>query len=98
MSKQLLISLFNCSWQWMLLGGVTWLVANLLFHKSRHSNTTVHLLWLLSLFSLPILFGLNQFVPALSIGSVVPELTQGQSLDVPSLTSVVKDFPEQMYL
>jgi len=96
MSKQLLISLFNCSWQWMLLGGVTWLVANLLFHKSQHSNTTVHLLWLLSLFSLPILFGLNQFVPALSIGGVVPELTQGQSLDVPSLTSVVKDLPEAL--
>ena len=67
MTKQILLSLLNCSWQWMLLGGLTWFITGAVLRKKRRSNTTVHLLWLLSLLSLPILFGLNQFVPALSI-------------------------------
>ena len=79
MTKQILLSLLNCSWQWMLLSGLIWFVVTPLFHKSRRSNTTVHLLWLLSLLSLPILLGLNQFVPALSIsGDSVPELAQAK--------------------
>ena len=57
MSKQILLSLLNCSWQWMLLGGLTWFITSRLFHRKHRSNTTVHLLWLLSLLSLPILFG-----------------------------------------
>ncbi|MBI1923511.1 hypothetical protein HYR99_04595 [Candidatus Poribacteria bacterium] len=78
MSKQILISLLNCSWQWALLGGFTWLVTR----RLRRSNATFHLLWLLSLISLPILFGLNQFVPAISIKAVQPELTQSQPVEV----------------
>ena len=70
MSKQILSALLNCSWQWALLGGFIWLVAS----RLRRSNTTYHLLWLLSLISLPILFGLNQFMPAISIRVVQPEL------------------------
>ena len=77
MTKQIFLSLLNCSWQWVLLGGLTWFITGAVFRKKRRSNTTVHLLCLLSLLSLPILFGLNQFVPALSIGgNPVPELTQ----------------------
>ena len=52
MTKQILLSLLNCSWQWLLLSGLIWFVVTPLFHKSRRSNTTVHLLWLLSLLSL----------------------------------------------
>ena len=87
MSKQILVSLLNCSWQWGLLVGCTWLVTRCL----RRSNTTFHLLWLLSLISLTILFGLNQFVPALSIKAVQPELTQSQPVDVSSLALPVVD-------
>lgn len=74
MSKQLLISLLNCSWQWVLLGSITWFVSS----RLRRANTTVHLLWLFSLISLPILFGLNQIVPAISIKTVQSELTPAQ--------------------
>jgi len=81
MSKQILISLLNCSWQWALLGGFTWLVTS----RLRRSNTTFHLFWLLSLISLPILFGLNQFVPSLSIKAVQPQLTQSQPVNISSL-------------
>ena len=49
MRKQILLSLLNCSWQWMLLGGLTWFITGSLFRKNRRSNTTVYLLWLLSL-------------------------------------------------
>ena len=94
MTKQILLSLLNCSWQWMLLIGLIWLVATPPFHKSRRSNTTVHLLWLLSLLSLPILFGLNQFVPALSVGSTVPELAQAKPIDVSGLAALTTDLPE----
>ena len=93
MTKQILFSLLNCSWQWVLLGGLTWFITNRLFHKKRGSNTTVHLLWLLSLLSLPILFGLNQFVPALSIGSTVPELTQAAPINVSGLAAQATDLP-----
>ena len=89
MTKQILLSLLNCSWQWMLLGGLTWFITNYLFRKKRRSNTTVHLLWLLSLLSLPILFGLNQFVPALSINGTVPELTQAAPINISGLAALV---------
>ena len=92
MSKQLLISLLNCSWQWVLLGGITWFMTS----RLRLSNTTTYLLWLFSLISLPILFGLNQFVPALSIGGTVPELTQKQPINVPGLAPAVRDLPETL--
>ncbi|MCY4553997.1 MAG: M56 family metallopeptidase [Candidatus Poribacteria bacterium] len=94
MTKQILISLLNCSWQWVLLGGLTWLITGSVFRKSRRSNITVHLLWLLSLLSLPILFGLNQFVPALSIGSTVPEVTQAAPINISGLAAPVTDLPE----
>ena len=94
MTKQILISLLNCSWQWVLLGGLTWFITGSVFRKNRRSNTTVHLLWLLSLLSLPILFGLNQFVPALSIGSTVPELTQAAPINISGLAAPVTDLPE----
>ena len=90
MTKQILFSLLNCSWQWMLLSGLIWFVAT----RLRRSNTTVHLLWLLSLLSLPILFGLNQFVPAPSIGNTVPELAQAKPIDVSGLAALTTDLPE----
>lgn len=91
MTKQILLSLLNCSWQWVLLGGLTWFITSRL---RRRSNTTVHLLWLLSLLSLPILFGLNQFVPALSIGNTVPELAQAKPINVSGLAALTTDLPE----
>ena len=95
MSKQILLSLLNCSWQWMLLGGLTWFITSRLFHRKHRSNTTVHLLWLLSLLSLPILFGLNQFVPALSIGgNPVPELVEAKPINVSGLAALTTDLPE----
>ena len=94
MTKQILLSLLNCSWQWMLLIGLIWFVVSPPFHKSRRSNTTIHLLWLLSLLSLPILFGLNQFVPAPSIGSTMPELVQAEPIDVSGLAALTTDLPE----
>ncbi len=94
MTKQILLSLLNCSWQWMLLSGLIWFATSSLFRKNRRSNTTVHLLWLLSLLSLPILFGLNQFVPAFSIGKTVPELAQAKPIDVSGLAALTTDLPE----
>ena len=100
MTKQIFLSLLNCSWQWVLLGGLTWFITGAVFRKKRRSNTTVHLLWLLSLLSLPILFGLNQFVPALSIGgNLVSELTQVEvaqvePVNMSSLAVPVTDLPE----
>ena len=92
MTKQILLSLLNCSWQWVLLGGLMWFITS---RFSRRSNTTVHLLWLLSLLSLPILFGLNQFVPALSIGgNPVPELTQAAPVNISGLAALTTDLPE----
>ena len=91
MTKQILLSLLNCSWQWLLLSGLIWFVAT----RLRRSKTTAHLLWLLSLLSLPILFGLNQFVPALSIGeNPVPELAQAKPIDVSGLAALTTDLPE----
>ena len=92
MSRQILISLFNCSWQWGLLSGLTWLVTS----RLRCSNTTFHLLWLLSLISLPILFGLNQLVPGISIKAAQSELTQAQPVAITSLilqTADLLDLP-----
>ena len=94
MTKQILFSLINCSWQWLLLGGLTWFIASRLFHKNHRSNTTVHLLWLLSLLSLPVLFGLNQFVPAPSIGSAGPELAQTEPVNISGLAALATHLPE----
>ena len=100
MTKQIFLSLLNCSWQWVLLGGLTWFITGAVFRKKRRSNTTVHLLWLLSLLSLPILFGLNQFVPALSIGGnpvselTQVELTQVEPVNMSGLAMPATDLPE----
>ena len=92
MTKQILLSLLNCSWQWLLLSGLIWFATSTVFRKSRRSNATVHLLWLLSLLSLPILFGLNQFVPAVSIDrNPVSELAQVQPIDVSGLDALTTD-------
>ena len=89
MTKQILLSLLNCSWQWLLLSGLIWFATSAVFRKSRRSNATVHLLWLLSLLSLPILFGLNQFVPALSIDrNPVSESAQVQPIAVSGLAAL----------
>ena len=94
MTKQILLSLLNCSWQWLLLSGLIWFATSSVFRKSRRSNATVHLLWLLSLLSLPMLFGLNQFVPALSIDrNPGPELAQVQPIDVSGLAVLTTDLP-----
>lgn len=81
MTNQILLSLLNCSWQWGLLGGLTWIITRR-FHRS---NNTVHLLWLLFLISLPILFALNQFIPGLSIVQAESELISTHPLKVSSL-------------
>ena len=100
MTKQIFLSLLNCSWQWVLLGGLTWFITGAVFRKKRRSNTTVHLLWLLSLLSLPILFGLNQFVPALSIGGnpvselTQVELTQVEPVNMSGLAVPATDLPQ----
>ncbi len=90
MTKQILLSLLNCSWQWGLLGGLTWLITR----RPRRTNSTMHLLWLLFLLSLPILFALNQFVPAISIGSTSSELTQVQPVNISVLAAQTVDLPE----
>ncbi len=89
MTKQILLSLLNCSWQWGLLGGLTWLITR----RFRRANSTSHLLWLLFLLSLPILFALNQFVPALSINGTVPELTEAQPVHISGLAAQTADLP-----
>lgn len=79
----------------MLLSGLIWFVATPPFRKSRRSNTAVHLLWLLFLLSLPILFALNQFMPALSIGrNPVSELVQAKPVNGSSLAALTTDLPE----
>ena len=90
MSKQILLSLLNCSWQWMLLCGLTWFFVK----RFRRSNTLVYLLWLLSLLSLPILFGLNQFVPAPAIGETRSELVQIAPINILGFSALTKDQPE----
>ena len=90
MTKQILLSLLNCSWQWGLLGGLTWLITK----RFRRANSTTHLLWLLFLLSLPILFALNQFVPAISIGNTSPEMTQVQPVNISTLAVQTADLPE----
>ena len=90
MTKQILLSLLNCSWQWGLLGGLTWLITR----RFRRANSTTHLFWLMFLLSLPILFALNQFVPAISIGSTPSELTQVQPVEIPVLAAQTADMPE----
>jgi beta-lactamase regulating signal transducer with metallopeptidase domain len=90
MTKQILLSLLNCSWQWGLLGGLTWLITR----RFRRANSTSHLLWLLFLLSLPILFALNQFVPALSINGTVPDLTEAQPVHISGLAAQTADLPE----
>ena len=90
MTKQILLSLLNCSWQWGLLGCLTWLVTR----RFRRTNSTTHLLWLLFLLSLPILFALNQFVPALSISSAATELTETQPIEISGFAAQTAGLPE----
>ena len=90
MTKQILLSLLNCSWQWGLLGGLTWLISR----RFRRTNSTAHLLWLLFLLSLPILFVLNQFVPAISIGNTVTELPKAQPVEISGLAAQTADMSE----
>ncbi len=90
MSKHILLPLLNCSWQWMFLCGVTWFVAKCFLR----SNPTVYLLWLLSLLSLPILFGLNQFVPALSIEGTGSKLGQTEQVNILGLSVLTTDLTE----
>ena len=90
MSKQILLSLLNCSWQWMLLCGLTWFLVK----RFRRSNTLVYLLWLLSLLSLPILFGLNQFVPAPAIGDARSELVQTVPINISGFSVLTRDQSE----
>ena len=90
MTKQILLSLLNCSWQWGLLGCLTWLVTR----RFRRTNSTTHLLSLLLLLSLPILFALNQFVPTISIGSTAPELMKAQPVEISGLMTQTVDLPE----
>ena len=92
MTKQILLTLLNCSWQWGLLGGLTWLITR----RFRRDNSTTHLLWFLFLLSLPILFVLNQFVPALSISHTVPELTKAQPVEISDLTMQTADLTENL--
>ncbi|RKU35835.1 hypothetical protein C6496_16185 [Candidatus Poribacteria bacterium] len=88
MSKQIFLSLLNCSWQWMLLCGLTWFVVK----RFRCSNTLVYLLWLLSLLGLPILFGLNQFVPAPVIGGDPgSELVQTARVNILGFSALTKN-------
>ncbi len=77
MTKQILLSLLNCSWQWGLLGGLMWLITR----RFRQSNSITHLLWLMFLLSLPILFTLNQFVPAPSFSNAIPKLLETQAMN-----------------
>ena len=93
MTKQILLSLLNCSWQWGLLGGLTWFITR----RTRRTNSTMHLLWLLFLLSLPILFALNQFVPAISIGSTSSELTQVEPINISVLAAQTTDLPENLF-
>jgi len=75
MSKQILFSLLNSSWQWVLLAATAGLLIFWLRRRRRdHINYVFHQLCLLSLVSLPILFALNQFVPSISIGSGQEEI------------------------
>ena len=90
MSKQILLSLLNCSWQWMLLCGLTWFFVKCF----RRSNTLVYLLWLLSLLSLPILFGLNQFVSAPAMGDMGAELVQTARVNILDFSALTKNHPE----
>ena len=92
MTKQILLTLLNCSWQWGLLGGLTWLITR----RFRRANSTTHLLWFLFLLSLPILFVLNQFVPALSISRAVPELAKAQPVEIVGLTRQTADLSEDL--
>ncbi len=89
MSKQILFSLLNCSWQWMLLCGLTWFVVK----RFRRSDALVYLLWLLSLLSLPVLFGLNQFVPAPTIGGAGSELTQTARVNISGFSALTENQP-----
>lgn len=83
MTNQILFTLLNCSWQWVLLGGLMYVI----IRRFRRANSTKHLLWLMFLLCLPILFVLNQFVPALAISGTASELTQTQPIEVKSLAA-----------
>ncbi|MFP6720418.1 MAG: sister chromatid cohesion protein PDS5 [Candidatus Poribacteria bacterium] len=71
MSKNILIALLNCSWQWSIIFVLTWFITA----RSRKSNIMLYALWFVALISFPILFGLNNIVPGISItGSQITNL------------------------
>jgi len=63
MSKNILIALLNCSWQWSIIFVLTWFITA----RSRKPNIMLYTLWFIALISLPILFGLNNIVPGISV-------------------------------
>ena len=70
MSKNILIALLNCSWQWTLI-----FVFIRVITRRQKPNIMLYTLWFIALISLPILFGLNHIVPGISvIGSPITNL------------------------
>ena len=63
MSKNILIALLNCSWQWTIIFVLTWFIAA----RRQKPNIMLYTLWFIVLISLPILFGLNNIVPGISV-------------------------------
>ena len=63
MGKQALLSLFNCSLQWVRIGGLTGFVALLQFRKNRLSNTILHLIAVTLLLTCLPLLSTAQLVP-----------------------------------
>ena len=63
MDKNILIALLNCSGQWTLISMFIWFVST----RKQKSNIMLYALWFVALISLPILFGLNNVVPSVSI-------------------------------
>ena len=63
MGKQALLSLFNCSLQWVRISGLTGFVALLQFRKNRLSNTILHLIAVTLLLTCLPLLSTAQLVP-----------------------------------
>ena len=63
MGKQALLSLFNCSLQWVRIGGLTGFVELLQFRKNRLSNTILHLIAVTLLLTCLPLLSTAQLVP-----------------------------------
>ena len=58
-----LIFLLNTSWQWGLIVGIVWL----LVYRLRRAHAICYALWLTALVTLPILLGLNAYLPGISL-------------------------------